>query len=271
MNTKRESIRLALPLMLILGLTSLISYGQRHDSGRNSNQRERGSERGNVVSNRDQRNDKGKADVRTHDESSRGNQGRITNRPDDSHSARDRQQSGYRNSNRDGKYSLNDRHRRPPQRDHNYSYDDRHRRPPHHLGYRKDRRYSYYHSHHHYYPGNFYYRPFWVSNYYIRPMVRHLYLPEYNCYYDLYRGGYTWYGNGSWWFSFNLPVFLSDVSWSTTRIITFNEDIDRPWDYNGQHIKEYSGRDRSYNSLAYASSSAVEITSDDSWEPTDEE
>lgn len=255
MNTKRESIRLALPLMLILGLTSLTSYGQRHDSGRNSNQRERGSERGNVVSNRDQRNDKGKADVRTHDESSRGNQGRITNRPDDSHSARDRQQSGYRNSNRDG----------------NYSFNDRHRRPPHHLGYRKDRRYSYYHSHHHYYPGNFYYRPFWVTNYYIRPMVRHLYLPEYNCYYDLYRGGYTWYGNGSWWFSFNLPVFLSDVSWSTTRIITFNEDIDRPWDYNGQHIKEYSGRDRSYNSLAYASSSAVEITSDDSWEPTDEE
>mgnify|MGYP000848176172 CR=1 FL=1 len=255
MNTKRESIRLALPLMLILGLTSLTSYGQRHDSGRNSNQRERGSERGNVVSNRDQRNDKGKADVRTHDESSRGNQGRITNRPDDSHSARDRQQSGYRNSNRDG----------------NYSFNDRHRPPPHHLGYRKDRRYSYYHSHHHYYPGNFYYRPFWVTNYYIRPMVRHLYLPEYNCYYDLYRGGYTWYGNGSWWFSFNLPVFLSDVSWSTTRIITFNEDIDRPWDYNRQHVKVYSGRDRSYNSLAYASSSAVEITSDDSWEPTDEE
>lgn len=254
MNTKSESIRLALSLVLFLTLSPLVSIGQRHESGKAINQKERGSDRGSMVSRENQNNARERRNTRSLENESRNSRNRMVPRPIDNHSARERSNRGYR----------------PHERGNHYGYSDHHRRTHPHSSFRRDRRYTYYHAHHHYSP-NLYYKPFWVNNYYIKPMVRHIYLPDYNCYYDLYRGGYTWYGNGSWWFSFNLPIFLADAHWSTIRVITFNEDIDRPWDYNQHHLASYSGRYRSYNDLASSTSAAVQITSDDSWEPTEEE
>ena len=42
MNTKSESIRLALSLVLFLTLSPLVSIGQRHESGKAINQKELG-------------------------------------------------------------------------------------------------------------------------------------------------------------------------------------------------------------------------------------
>lgn len=68
---------------------------------------------------------------------------------------------------------------------------------------------------------------------------RHVYFPEYRCYYDTYTGLYIYRRNGIWIRAYSMPTFLVNIG--TTRKVELSIDAEpNPQVYYEQHIVIYN-------------------------------
>ena len=78
--------------------------------------------------------------------------------------------------------------------------------------------------------------PYWAPAYGYRH--RHIFFPEYGCYYDTYSGAYIYRHGGVWITSYQVPAFIINIG--TTRKVELDIDnVPRPQVYFEQHISLY--------------------------------
>ena len=69
---------------------------------------------------------------------------------------------------------------------------------------------------------------------------RHIFFPDYRCYYDNTNDVYIYINNGKWEISTSLPLFLKGVDLKVTEQIELElDDIDNPQSLFDEHVKLY--------------------------------
>lgn len=81
--------------------------------------------------------------------------------------------------------------------------------------------------------------PPWAPAHGYRAKTRHIYFPQYNMYYDTYRGNYLYLSGRNWTVSAALPSIYVGVNLGRAAQIQLNYAGYDPYRYNEVHVVEY--------------------------------
>jgi hypothetical protein len=82
-----------------------------------------------------------------------------------------------------------------------------------------------------------YENPQWAPSYY--DGARYYYLPDLECYYDIYAREFVFLYNGQWMYSSTFPSIYSDFDLNNAFVVVINSDIYQPWMHHHYYVSHY--------------------------------
>jgi hypothetical protein len=82
-----------------------------------------------------------------------------------------------------------------------------------------------------------YENPQWAPSYY--DGARYYYLPDLECYFDIYAREFVFLNNGQWMYSSTFPSIYSDFDLNNSFVVVLNSNIYQPWMHHQYYVSHY--------------------------------
>ena len=83
------------------------------------------------------------------------------------------------------------------------------------------------------------YTPYWIPSHIATNNVRHVYLPDYECYYDRWQGTFTYVSRGRWVVNSKVPHFLKRVNLNRVYVVALRTRAPRPYTQHARYRAGY--------------------------------
>jgi hypothetical protein len=81
--------------------------------------------------------------------------------------------------------------------------------------------------------------PSWAPYYDNVSMVRYYYLPDIECYYDVWNHEFVYLEDGSWMFGATLPLDFSWYNLNSAFVVVLNQNVYEPWRHFHYYVSHY--------------------------------